>query len=150
MKRATTARKRKAPVKSRTRNAAHKKKVFDAKSESQRISHYLRALETRKNGRRPKKNPDVLERRIVSLQKYLKEATGLRRLQAVQRIRDMRRQEAELADAGNFGKYEADFVASAAAYSEKQGIEYGSWREVGVSAAVLKKAGIAVTRVRVG
>ena len=37
---------------------------------------------------------------------------------------------------------EAAFVKVAAAYSDRQGISYSSWREVGVPASVLKRAGI--------
>lgn len=147
-KRTPAKRRTAAKAPARKQAATHKQALFDAKSESQKISHYLRALENRKKGRGPRKNPDVLERRIASLQVYVKEATGLRRLQAVQRIRNMQREQSELADAGNFGKFEADFIASAKSYSEKNGIDYGSWREVGVDAAVLKKAGIAVARER--
>jgi hypothetical protein len=37
---------------------------------------------------------------------------------------------------------ERDFVAVANAYGNRQGITYQVWRETGVPAAVLKKAGI--------
>jgi hypothetical protein len=33
-------------------------------------------------------------------------------------------------------------VGAAKAYSERRGISYAAWRELGVEAAVLKKAGI--------
>jgi hypothetical protein len=37
---------------------------------------------------------------------------------------------------------EQDFVKAAAGYSERKGISYAAWRELGVSAATLKAAGI--------
>ena len=37
---------------------------------------------------------------------------------------------------------EADFVAVAKEYSQRKGISYAAWREVGVEPAVLKKAGV--------
>jgi len=37
---------------------------------------------------------------------------------------------------------EADFVQVAASYSARKGISYTAWRELGVSADVLKRAGI--------
>ena len=37
---------------------------------------------------------------------------------------------------------EADFVKVAADYGARKGISYTAWREAGVDAAVLKKAGI--------
>ena len=40
---------------------------------------------------------------------------------------------------------EAAFVDVAKSYSDRQGISYSAWREVGVEASVLKRAGIART-----
>jgi hypothetical protein len=37
---------------------------------------------------------------------------------------------------------ESAFVKSARSYSERKGISYAAWRQVGVEPAVLKKAGI--------
>ena len=37
---------------------------------------------------------------------------------------------------------EEGFVKAAKSYSERKGISYSTWREVGVSADVLKRAGI--------
>jgi len=37
---------------------------------------------------------------------------------------------------------EEEFVNVAAGYSSRQGISYAAWREVGVDASVLKRAGI--------
>jgi hypothetical protein len=43
----------------------------------------------------------------------------------------------------DLAQLEKDFVKAAAPYSERKGISYSAWREVGVPAAVLDKAGIA-------
>ena len=37
---------------------------------------------------------------------------------------------------------ENEFVGVAQAYGQRKGISYSSWRDVGVSAATLKRAGI--------
>jgi hypothetical protein len=37
---------------------------------------------------------------------------------------------------------EESFISVAKGYGERKGISYASWRDVGVSAAVLKRAGI--------
>jgi hypothetical protein len=37
---------------------------------------------------------------------------------------------------------EAEFIKVAKSYSERQGIAYATWRDVGVEASVLKSAGI--------
>ena len=41
---------------------------------------------------------------------------------------------------------EAEFVKIAKQFGEQRGIGYGAWRDAGVSAQVLKRAGIARTR----
>jgi hypothetical protein len=40
---------------------------------------------------------------------------------------------------------ENGFVAVGKSYSARQGISYATWREIGVDAAVLKRAGISRT-----
>ncbi len=55
---------------------------------------------------------------------------------------DSERQLAELADPLDMDALEEGFVSSAAGYSERKGISYAAWREAGVPAAVLKRAGI--------
>jgi hypothetical protein len=47
-----------------------------------------------------------------------------------------------MADEVDLGTIEDAFVKVAASYSARQGISYASWREVGVPAAVLKRAKI--------
>jgi hypothetical protein len=37
---------------------------------------------------------------------------------------------------------EGDFVRVARSYSSRRGISYAAWREIGVDASVLKKAGL--------
>lgn len=139
--------KKRAPARKRTaakkRTPTQKKQVIAAKTEAQRISHYLRALETKK-GRGPKKSPEVIERRLGEAKAKVPTSTGLRRLQAVQKVRNLERELAILSPNGSIEQYEKDFIASAKSYSQKNNIDYGSWRAVGVPARVLKKAGIAV------
>jgi len=53
--------------------------------------------------------------------------------------------QAELATMGDkveISAMENGFVAVGKSYSARQGISYATWREIGVDAAVLKRAGI--------
>ena len=53
--------------------------------------------------------------------------------------------EEELASTGetvDLSALEADFVKAARDYGTRKGISYAAWREAGVDAAVLKRAGI--------
>jgi hypothetical protein len=42
----------------------------------------------------------------------------------------------------DMGALEDDFVKVARSYSDRRGISYAAWREIGVDASVLKKAGL--------
>ena len=69
-------------------------------------------------------------------------ADPLKRLQLIQERLDLK---AELDAAGekvDLSGLEKEFVDAAAAYSARKGISYAAWRELGVEAAVLKRAGI--------
>lgn len=138
VKRAT----KKRPAQKRARKAA----VIDAKMEAMRISHYLRALHAKKTTKGPKVNPKVLEKRIDTAKANVAMKTGIAQLSAVQHLRNLQKKAASPAMNGNFERYEKDFIAVAGPYSERNGIDYGTWRAVGVDADVLKKAGIVRTR----
>ncbi len=49
---------------------------------------------------------------------------------------------ARSAPASTSGDIEEAFVGVAKGYGERKGISYATWRDVGVSAATLKRAGI--------
>ena len=103
---------------------------------------YLDALRANKPKRGRKRTPDSIKRRLVVIDEQLPEADPLNELRLVQERRDL---EAELSSMGNavdLSAIEGSFVKVAKAYSERQGISYAAWREVGVEARVLKKAGI--------
>lgn len=68
-----------------------------------------------------------------------KATTAVQRLQLMQRERELNRALKRLEQSPDL---EADFIASAKAYADKAGIEYATWRDAGVSADVLRRAGI--------
>ncbi len=69
-------------------------------------------------------------------------ADPLQRLQLVQERMDLERQIETAGTTVDLTELEQDFVKAAAGYSERKGISYAAWRELGVSAATLKTAGI--------
>ena len=90
----------------------------------------------------------MLEQRLNAARTHVKSASGLEKLKAAQEVRDV---QAKLAQAKttigvDLKSLEADFVKVAKKFSEKRGVGYGAWRDAGVSAVVLNKAGVARTR----
>lgn len=123
----------------------HKEALVRGRREGRVVKAYLEALRSRRPGRpvtvdSVKARVDNLEERIAS------ETDELRRLQLVQARIDAEEQLAELSESVDIAQLESEFVEVAKEYSERKGIGYPAWREAGVPAPVLKKAGIARTR----
>jgi hypothetical protein len=122
---------------------AHKKALAVGREQGRMIRHYLDALESTKPKRGRKRTPDSVKRRLATVNADLPGAAGLDRVHLIQERMDL---EAELEQLQggvvDLSELEADFVKVAADYGARKGISYTAWREAGVDAAVLKKAGI--------
>jgi hypothetical protein len=144
----TTGRTRTTPASSkRALSAAHKRALAEGRTMSANVDRYLSAVNTPKaRGRRVSKS--TLEQRLVSARTRAKAATGLDKLLASQKIRDLQSKIAELEStrSADLPTLEASFVKIAKKFGEKRGIGYGAWRDAGVPPQVLKRAGIARTR----
>ena len=111
------------------------------------VDRYLVALNTpKRRGRKVSK--DTLMKRLAEARARAWSETGIDRVLAAQEVRDLQAKvaEAESKNARDPKNLEAAFVSVARKFSENRGIGYGAWRDVGVPAVVLKRAGIARTR----
>jgi hypothetical protein len=120
----------------------HKSALAQGRSEGRAVRRYLEALEAHKPRRGRKRTVDSMKQRLSAIEESLGSAEPLDRLHLVQERMDL---EAEISSAGeklDIATLEADFVAAASPYSRRKGISYSAWRELGVPAATLKKAGI--------
>ena len=90
-----------------------------------------------------------LEERIIALDaKVSTEDDPLARVDLIQARIDARRALDDLDSAADLEALEAGFTKYAASYSERKGITWPAWREAGVTAATLRRAGIKQTRQR--
>ncbi len=120
----------------------HKAALERGRAEGRIVRDYLEALRNSKPKRGRKRTPDSIRRRLEKIDDALIDASAIEELQLVQERRDLNA-ELESLDAGvDLSELEDAFVGVAEAYGERKGISYGSWRDVGVSAATLKRAGI--------
>jgi hypothetical protein len=125
---------------------SHKAALAKGREEGRVVRAYLEALETTKPRRGRKRTVDSIRKKLAGIEKELASASPLNRLHLVQEQRDL---EAELAHSGqsvDVAALEKDFIRVAKDYSARKGLSYSAWRAVGVSAAVLEKAGIPRTR----
>ncbi|MBM3658004.1 MAG: hypothetical protein FJW95_00670 [Actinobacteria bacterium] len=120
----------------------HKQALAEGRSEGRAVKAYLDALEQQKPRRGRKRTADSIGKRLAAIEKQLADASSLQRLQLVQERRDLEAELAGMDTTVDLSALEADFVKVAKAYSARKGIEYASWRELGVGADVLKKAGV--------
>ena len=131
----------------RTLSASHKNALAHGRTMAATVDRYLAAVNTPK--RRGRKVPRAtVHKRLVDAQATLKTATGVEKLLAAQAVRDLRTTLAHLdASSGAYlHRLEADFIKIAKTFGENRGIGYGAWRDAGVPAVVLKRAGVARTR----
>lgn len=120
----------------------HKAAMERGRAEGRAVRDYLEALRSSKPKRGRKRTPDSIQKRLAKIEAELAEATAIDELRLVQERRDLM-VELESMDSGvDLAALEDAFVAVGAAYGERKGISYASWREVGVPAATLKRAGI--------
>lgn len=126
-------------------SAEHKAALVQGRQEAKAIKLYLDALSSRRPGRPVTR--DSLEKRLQSLQERLAaETDSLKRVELHQSRIQIEEALSATEESVDLNKMEAAFVKVASAYSDRKGISYGAWRSSGVSAAVLKKAGVPRTR----
>ena len=119
----------------------HKAALAQGRRESRAINAYLGALGDRRPGRPV--SVDSLNRQLADVSAKLdKESSPLRRVDLLQKRIDLEDSLSRVQTASNMAELEANFVANVAGYSARKGVSYKAWREFGVPAATLKKAGI--------
>ncbi len=125
----------------------HKDALAKGRKESRAIKAYLSTIESRRPGRPVSKQS--LEAKLAKVNTNLDTVDDpLKRIDLLQSRLDLESSLSAATDSINIEQLESDFVAHAAAYSERKGISYTAWRQYGVPAAVLKQAGIPETRRR--
>jgi hypothetical protein len=131
-----------AKKKKMTMSDDHKAALAEGRQQGRSVRAYLEALDQHrpKSGRR--RTPDSINKRLAAVDVALGSADPLRRLVLVQERLDL---EAELVTVGesfDLAPLEAAFIADAGPYAERKGLSYAAFRAVGVTPAVLSKAGI--------
>ena len=120
----------------------HKAANAKARSENRAVSAYLEGLESNRPRPGRRRTAESIRKRIEAIGEALESATPIRRVQLVQERIDLERALSAPAETVDISELEDAFVAVAVSYSGRKGITYAAWREVGVPAATLKRAGI--------
>jgi hypothetical protein len=83
---------------------------------------------------------------LHQIEDRLPTADPLSRVHLVQERINLQNELASKEEAVDLKALEEDFIRAARGYGERKGISYAAWREAGVDANVLRRAGIARTR----
>jgi hypothetical protein len=130
------------PKGTRTMSAEHKAALAAGRDEGRAVKAYLEALDQERPRRGRKRTPDSIKKRLAAIDASLDDASALRRLQLVQERMDLTKELEQSGAKVDLSSLESAFVKTAAKYAKRKGITYAAWRELGVSADVLKQAGI--------
>jgi uncharacterized protein YicC (UPF0701 family) len=120
----------------------HKAAMAAGRTEGRAVREYLDALRSNKPKRGRKRTPDSIKARLAKIDEELLEADPLEELRLLQERRNLTDELESMSAQVDMSALEAEFVKVAKSYSQRQGISYATWREVGVEASVLKAAGI--------
>lgn len=105
------------------------------------MKRYLEALRRRRPGRPV--TAESLQKKIADLgAKIAAEEDPLKAVDLRQSRIEAQKALAKAQSMADMSELEKDFTKNARSYSQRKGISYAAWREAGVPAAVLKKAGI--------
>jgi hypothetical protein len=121
---------------------AHKAALAEGRNQGRAVRRYLEALEAHKPKRGRKRTPESMKKRLDRIDKDLPSADPLNRLQLIQERLDLTAELEAASERVDLSGLEQEFVEAAGPYSERKGISYAAWRELGVEPAVLKRAGI--------
>jgi len=120
----------------------HKQALAVGRAEGRMVRAYLEALESSKPKRGRKRTKDSIARRLERIEIEIDEADPLKRLQLAQEKLDLDEELLQMDSGIDLSRLETDFTKVARGYAERKGITYAAFRQIGVPAAVLKKAGI--------
>lgn len=120
----------------------HKAALAEGRAEGRAVRDYLEGLRSTRPKRGRKRTPASIQDRLAKIDASLAAASAIEELQLVQERRDLEAELAAMEGGVDMDALEEAFVGVAKSYAERKGISYASWRDVGVPAAVLKRAGI--------
>jgi hypothetical protein len=120
----------------------HKAALAKGRTEGRVVRDYLEGLRATKPKRGRKRTTEPVQKRRDAIESELAAASPMDELLLIQERRDLEAEIEAMSNTIDMEALEAAFVEVAKSYSESKKISYASWRDVGVEASVLKRAGI--------
>lgn len=130
----------------KTMSDDHKAALALGRNQGRAVRAYLEALESSKPKRGRKRTPETITKRLAAIEADLPTADAVKRLHLIQERIDLQAELDTKEETIDLEALEREFAAAAKPYSDRKGISYTAWRQIGVPAAALNAAGI--TRAR--
>ena len=121
----------------------HKAAMAAGRAEGRAIKSYLEALESNKPRRGRRRTQESINTRLEKIDVELAGSDPMKRLGLIQERLDLLHELEQLqAPQIDMAALEEQFVIAAKGYSDRKGISWTAWREVGGPASVLERAGV--------
>ena len=120
----------------------HKAAMIQGRTETRIVRHYLEALEGTQRPRGRRRSKETLEQKLADVEAELGTTSAVSRLRLLQERIDLQKALESVEQNVNIEELEEAFIEVASGWSERNGISYQAWRELGVSAKVLRAAGV--------
>ena len=123
------------------RGGTRKAATFD---QERVVRRYLSAVEIARPGRGTKRTSDAIGNRITKVDEMLVSADPLRRVHLTQERIELHAEYVRVTNGNSSdpSQLERDFIRVARGYGDRNGITYAAWRQCGVDADVLERAGL--------
>jgi hypothetical protein len=132
-----------AKAKKTPMSAAHKQALAEGREQSRVVRDYLDALEAHKPKRGRKRTAESVRKNLAEVNQSVKTAAGSSRLELIQRRRDLEVELAGMQAGGvDISALEKAFMKVGKSYAGRKSISYAAFREFGVPADILKRAGV--------
>jgi len=120
----------------------HKAALAAGRAQGLAVRRYLEALERSRprRGRRP--SSESLTRQLNEIEDRLRDSDPLKRLHLIQQRKSIEGRLATDDGSEDISSLESAFIEAASEYGKRKGIDYATWREAGVPADVLRRAGV--------
>lgn len=108
------------------------------------MRRYLSAVEMARPGRGTKRTSDAIGNRITKVDEMLVSADPLSRVHLTQERIELHAEYVRVTNGSSpdRSQLEQDFIRVARSYGDRNGITYAAWRQCGVDAEVLERAGL--------
>jgi len=121
----------------------HKAALAEGREQGRAVRNYLNALEATRPKRGRKRTTDSIKNRLERIDEEIIDAKAVKRLELIQERMNLTNELETKEETVDMTALEEAFVEAASEYGDRKGLSYAAWREAGVNADVLKRAGIA-------